>query len=209
MEVNRDADGFLQPLHKGIGCGGQQQVRHVLDADDVGAHLLQLFRQLDEVFLVMDGRDGVGKRAFHHAAVLLGGLDGLLQISDIVQSVENADDVDAVFDGLPAEGIHYVIGVVLVAQDVLAPEQHLQLGVGQGLAELPQPLPGVLVQKAHAGVEGGAAPALQGPVADGVQHLAGGEHILHPHAGGRLGLVGVTKDGVCDIQGLVRQKFHK
>ena len=47
-----------------------------------------------------------------------------------------------------------------VAQDVLAAEQHLQLGVGQALFQGAQALPGVFVQKAHAHVEGGAAPAL-------------------------------------------------
>ena len=58
------------------------------------------------------------------------------------------------------EVLHHVVGIVLVAQDVLAAEQHLQLGVGQALAQLAQALPGVFVQKAQAGVEGGAAPAL-------------------------------------------------
>ena len=152
----------------------------------------------------MNGGDGVAEGSLHHAAVFLGGFDGLFQVPHVVQRVENPDDVDAVFNGLAAEGVHHIVGVVLVAQDVLAPEEHLELRVGQSLAELPQTLPGVLVEKAHARVERRAAPALQRPVADGVQHLTGGEHVLHPHPGGRLGLVCIPEDGVGDIQGLLR-----
>ena len=199
VEVDGNADRLLQPLYQRIGISGQQQVRHVLDADDVGAHLLQLLRQLDEVFLVMDGGDGIGKGGLHHATVLLGGLDGLLQIADIVQGVEDADDVDAVLNRLAAEGVHHVVGVVLVAQDVLAPEQHLQLGVGQGLAELPQPLPGVLVEEAHTGVKGGAAPALH-RVVTGLVHGGQDAFVVHVgQTGGHQGLVGITKDGFSEL----------
>ena len=60
-----------------------------------------------------------------HAAVLLGELDGGFQVAHIVQRIENTDDIDAVFNGLAAELLHHVVGIVLVAQDVLAPEQHL------------------------------------------------------------------------------------
>ena len=138
------------------------------------------------------------------ASVLPGGLDGLFQVPHIVQRVENADDVDAVFNGLAAEGVHHVIGIVLVAQNVLATEQHLQLRVLHVLADGPQPLPRILVQETHTGVEGGAAPALQRVVADGIQHFQRGEHILRGHTGGRLRLVSVPEDGICNEPGLVR-----
>ena len=55
------------------------------------------------------------------------------------------------------ELFHHVVCVVLVAQDVLAAQQHLQLGVRQGLAQLAQALPRILVQEAQAGVKCGAA----------------------------------------------------
>ena len=208
VQVDGHGHGLLQLLDQLVSVHGQQQVGHVLNADDVSAHLLQLLGHLDEVLLGVDGGDGVGQGAFHHAAILLGGLDGLLQIAHVVQSVENSDDVNAVLDGLAAESVHHVVGVVLVAQNVLAAEEHLQLGVGQSSLQLAQTLPGIFVQETHAGVKGGAAPALQRVVADGVQDLAGGEHVLHAHTGGGLRLVGVTQDGVGDQQGFVGQEFH-
>ena len=156
----------------------------------------------------MDRGDGVAEGGLHLSAVLLGGLDGLLQIAHIVERVENADDIDTVFDGLTAEGVHHIVGVVLVAQDILAAEEHLQLGLGQTCLQLAQALPGIFIEETHAAIEGGAAPALQRVVADGVQHFQGGHHVLDGHAGGSLGLVGVTQDGIGDQQGFIRQKFH-
>ena len=57
-------------------------------------------RELDEIVLVVDGSRWYSERvASTLSTVLLGGLDGLLQIAHVVERVENADDVDAVFDG--------------------------------------------------------------------------------------------------------------
>ena len=204
VEMDGDGDRLLQPLDEGVGVHGQQEVGHVLDADGAGTHVLQRLGQLHEVVLVVDGGDGVAHGGLHLAAVLPGGLDGLFQVPHIVQRVENADDVDAVFNGLAAEGVHHIVGIVLVAQNILATEQHLQLRVLHVLADGPQPLPRVFIQEAHTGVEGGAAPALQRVVADGIQHFQRGEHILRGHAGSRLRLVSVPEDGIRNEQGLVR-----
>ena len=89
-----------------------------------------------------------------------------------------------------------------VAQNVLAAQQHLQLGIGQTLLQGPQALPRIFIQKAHAHVERGAATALQGPVDDAVQQGKHGNHILNLHAGGSLRLVRVTQDGVHYLKGI-------
>lgn len=51
---------------------------------------------------------------------------------------------------------------MLIAQDILTTQQHLQLGVGHLGTDLTQPLPGVLLQVAQADVKGSAAPDLSG-----------------------------------------------
>ena len=80
----------------------------------------------------------------------------------------------------------------------------MQLRVRQVGAQLAQPFPRVLIQKAQAGVERGAAPAFEGIVPDRVENFAGGEHLLERHARGGLRLVRVAQDGVGDEKGLVR-----
>ncbi len=129
---------------------------------DVRAHLLQLLRQLDEVFRRYAPGWWYSSWPLRDAAVFLGGLHGRFQIARIVERVEDTDDIDAVFNGLSHEGIHHVVRIMLIAQDVLPAQQHLQLGVGDGLAQGAQALPRILVQKAQAGVKRRAAPALPG-----------------------------------------------
>ncbi|MPN29330.1 hypothetical protein SDC9_176783 [bioreactor metagenome] len=166
MQVNGKSDGFLQPPYQGVGCHGGQQVCHVFDADGVGAHLRELLGKRDEMNLVMDGRDRIGDGGLRKTAVLFYAADGLFHVSRVVQRVEDPDDVNAVFDGFCAEGVHHVVGVVSVAQNALSPKQHLQLRVGQVSAQCAEPFPWILVQIAHTRVKGRAAPAFQRVVTD-------------------------------------------
>ncbi len=135
----------LQALDQRIRLVGQKQVRHVLYADDVRAHLLKLLGEVYEIILGMHGAEGVAHRGLTSAAVFLCSLNGSLHIARIVQRVEDADDIDAVFDGLLHEKIDHVVGVVLVAQNVLPAQEHLQLRVRQRLAQSAQTLPRIFV----------------------------------------------------------------
>ena len=156
--------GVLHALEQGLGLGGAHGTGHILQADGIEAHALQLLAHLGILGRGVDRGLGVGNAAGSHG-VLVGVL------------------------------LHHVIVIVLVAQQVLATQQHLQLGVGHGLAELPQTLPGILVQVPQAAVEGSAAPALHG-VVTGLVH--GGQDALHigkGHTGGHQGLVGIPQDG--------------
>lgn len=78
VQVDGNADGLLEALDKGVGIHRQQQVRHVLDAESVRAHLLELLSELHEIILIVDGGDGVGESGLDLTAVFLRGLDGLL-----------------------------------------------------------------------------------------------------------------------------------
>ena len=173
VQVDGHGDAVLQLAHEVIGVQRQQQVRHILDADGICAHLLEVLGEADEVIVVMHRADGVAQRNLGPAAVLLHGLNSLAQVADVVQRIEDADDIDAVFDGLLAEFLDDIVGIVLVAQNVLAAEEHLQLRLGHVGLQGAQALPRVLVQEAHADVKRRTAPALQRPVAHVVQELAG------------------------------------
>lgn len=132
-------------------------------------------------------------------ACRLDGLHGHAQVAYVVQGVEDAEYIHAVGCRTRHEGTDHVIGVVAVAQRILAAQQHLQPGIGQGLAQSAQALPGVLLEEAHTGVERRPAPHLQGPEADIVELPADREHIIRAHAGGEQGLMGVAQDGLGDF----------
>ena len=128
--------------------------------------------------------------------MLHGLLNGDLKVAHVVQRVENADDVDAVLHGILHELAHHVVGIVLIAQDVLAPQQHLQLGVGHLGADLAQSLPGVLLQIAQAHIKGSAAPDLGGIITGLVDGLQNGLKLAVRQTGGDQRLVRVTQHGL-------------
>ena len=93
----------------------------------------------------MHGAHGVAYGRLAYSAVLLGVFDCGFQISHIVERIEYANDVNAVLDRLAAELLYDIVCIVLIAKYVLTAEKHLQLGVGQGLLQLAETLPGILV----------------------------------------------------------------
>ena len=196
------ADGVLDALDEMLSLIRAHGAGHVLQADGVEAHGLEFLAHLD-IFLdrvdrtlrVGDaaGRDGV------FGGIFLGRLKCGGDVAEVVQCVEDTQDVDAVLDGQFDELLDDIVMVVLVAEQVLATQQHLQLGVGHGLADIAQSLPRILAQIAQAGIERRAAPAFHGVIA-GLVHL--GQDI------GKIGirktgrhqrLVGITKDSFSNL----------
>ncbi|CQQ46800.1 Uncharacterised protein [Salmonella enterica subsp. enterica serovar Typhimurium str. DT104] len=139
---------------------------------------------------------GVGERALGVCAVAAHRLQGGFHIARVVHGIEDAEHVHAVFDGAFDEAFHHVIGVVAIAEQVLAAQQHLQGSLRHGFFELAQAQPRVLAEKADAGVKGGAAPAFEGAVAHVVELSGNRQHIVKAQAGGEQGLVGVAQDDI-------------
>ena len=144
----------------------------------------------------MNGAYGVAYGSLAYSAVFFTALHCLFHIARIVERVENTDDINAVFDRLFNEHINHIVRIVLVAEQVLPAQKHLQLGVGHMLFKGTKPLPRVLVQKAHTRVKRSAAPTFKAPVAYRVKLFKRGEHILNTHARSRLRLVRVTENGI-------------
>lgn len=184
---------LLNPLYHLISFIGQQQIGHILYADCIRAHLFHFPGQLHKIILRMHGAGGVAYSAFGDSAVFFAGFNRLLQIAQIVQRVKNPYDIYAVLYGFLYKHIHYVVRVMLISQNVLPSEKHLQLGVGHGLFKRAQALPRILVQKTQTGVKGGASPAFQGIIAHAVQHWSNGQHFVQAHARSRLGLMRVPQ----------------
>ena len=168
MDLDGDGERLGEGGDEAAGCQRGEDAGHVLDADGLGAHLLLLLRDLDEEVEGVDGAGGVADRALGVAAVLLDGADGHLEVAVVVEGVEDAEDVHAVLDGEGDEALEDIVGVVLVAEDVLAAQEHLERGLLRVGLDEAQALPGIFAEEAQADVERGAAPALQGVEADGV-----------------------------------------
>ncbi len=196
--------GLLDALDQMLGLIGAHGAGHILEADGLKAHLFKLLAHLNVLVHGVHGtlRVGDAARGDDVPVVLLGvglhSLEGGFDVAEVVERVEDADDVDAVLDGQLYELLHHVVVIVLVAQQVLAAQQHLQLGVGHVLADVAQTLPGILAQVAQAGVEGGAAPALHRIVPGLIHGLEDVLKIGIGQTGRHQGLVGVTQDSFGD-----------
>ena len=88
---------------------------------------------------------------------------------------------------------------MLVAQNILTAQKHLELGVGHCSADLAQSFPRVLIEEAQAHIEGGTAPAL-GRVVTGLVKL--GEDRFKLLIGKSCcdqRLVRISKDSFCKL----------
>ncbi|GAR04128.1 hypothetical protein NGUA02_03828 [Salmonella enterica] len=132
---------------------------------------------------------GVGAMAAHR-------LQCGFHIARVVHGVEDAEHVHTVFHRAFDEALHHVVGVVAVAEQGLAAQQHLQRGFGHGFFEFTQANPRGFAEGTDAGVKGRTAPALQRAVADIVKLSGNRQHIVKAQAGGEQRLVGVTQDDV-------------
>ena len=182
----------LDPLHEPFGHHGAQEPGHVLDAERIGTHLHQPIGECGEALDGVHGARRVAQGALYVAACALHALERRLEIPRIVEGVEDAEDLHAVFDGAFAELEHDIIGVVAIADGVLAAEKHLRGGVLEARFHLAQPLPRVLEEEAHGCVEGGPAPAFDAAVADGIHPLQRGNHVLGAHTGGKERLMPIA-----------------
>ena len=186
VQMNRNINIFLELFNKGIRIIGEQKVSHILNADNIRTHFFKGLCHFNKVFLVMNGAYGVAYGSLAYSAVFFTALHCLFHIARIVERVENTDDINAVFDRLFNEHINHIVRIVLVAEQVLPAQKHLQLGVGHMLFKGAQSLPRVLVQKAHAAVKCSAAPAFKTPVSHRIKLLKRREHILNAHTRSRL-----------------------
>ena len=108
-------------------------------------------------------------------------LDGCLQVTEIVQRIEDPEHVDAVGRATLDEFFNQVVRVVPVAQDVLTAKQHLLRRVRHCRFEPPDPFPRILAQVADARIEGGAAPRLDGPKTHPIEFVRNWQHVVDTH----------------------------
>ena len=184
MQMDRDLYRRFHTAYEVIGIERRQKPGHVFDAERVGSQILELFRDVDKTVHAVDGTDGIADGGFDMFAAGFHFSHGPFDVADIVQCVEDAKDVDAIGGGPFDEPFQHIVGIVPISDQVLPAEQHLELGIGHGGTQGAEPFPGILFEEAKARVEGGATPDLERPIADGVELLGDGQHVLRPHARG-------------------------
>ena len=92
-------------------------------------------------------------------------------VSTLMTDKAHTQNINTVINTLLYKVIHQLVGIMPIAQHILPAEEHLQLCIGALFADQAQSVPGILIQKAQAGVKSGTAPALQRMITDLVHLL--------------------------------------
>ena len=198
MELDRDLYGFFHSLNKLVRVVRREQSRHILYTYRIGAAVLVFLRKLYEVFVVMNRAYRVGYRRLNVSALFLGRVYRGLEVAHVVERVEYPYYVYTVGYRFLHEVLYHVVGVMSVAENVLASKEHLQLCVRSGLSYLSQPVPGILVQESQAGVERRPAPDLERMIADFIHQRQRRKHLLGRHSGRDQRLMSVSAYGFCN-----------
>ncbi|VGP39343.1 hypothetical protein SB00094_01725 [Klebsiella variicola subsp. tropica] len=138
VQVQGDVVAFFDFAHQLIRRARREDAGHIFNRNGVDAGFQQLFGEVEPGLQGVGRAGGVRKRALGVGAVAADSLQGGLHVARVVHGIEDAEDVHAVFDGALDEALHHVIGVVAVAEQVLAAEQHLQRGFRHRLFQLAQ-----------------------------------------------------------------------
>ena len=182
------------------------------------AHLLEFLRQADVVLeriLVapfVENVAGVANRRFADGVGALYRLHGHAQIGRVVQRIEDAENIHARLGGVLHESGDDVVGIVGVPDRIGAAEEHLETHIGNAGAQLTKPFPRILVEEAHGGVEGRAAPHFEGEQTSfGItepmrQGISAGQHVVAANARGHQRLVRVTERRIGHQQTLLLQR---
>src|SRR4051794_23301185 len=106
----------LDPFHEVVGWLRLEKPRHVFNADGIATHLYKLFGHFDERRDRVDRRNCVADGSLRVLPRLLYRLYRCLQIADIIQCVEDAEDVHAIFGSACHETFDYTILIMAVAK---------------------------------------------------------------------------------------------
>ena len=153
--MHRQVDGFLQGRDQQFGGLRLEEAGHVFDRDQMSAGVFQAARQVEVVLqIVLRTRRigdiaGIAKADFRQSLRPLAHRPnaGLHRLHP-VEAVEDAEYVDPRFGRLLDEAYDQIIGIGRIAHGIRAAQQHLKANVGNGLAQLREPLPGIFFQKA-------------------------------------------------------------
>ena len=160
---------MLEAIDDIVGVLRRDEARHILEDHGMGAHLFNFTPHLDELIGVVDGAGGVADGAVSLRSGSARRFDGALHVARIIEGIKYPENIHTVLGGATDESFDHIVGKVGVLHDVLPAEEHHVGGFGTGFFKRVQSIKGKLVEKAQAGIDGGASPGFEGIEAPVVQ----------------------------------------
>ena len=198
--MHGQTDFGIERLHQALGAIRGEQAGHVFDGDGIGPEVFELLAVLQITVERVHRRYRVGNGALEPTAACLNSLGVIDDIANIVQRIEHAKDLNAVFFRACDKTVHDVFGIVLISHEVLTAREHGQIGIGHVGFDGSQTLPRVLIEKTQTCVKRRATPRFNGPIPNLVHFRQDGQHIAELHAGSPQALLAVADGGVHQLQ---------
>ena len=126
MQVNRCLDVRFQRLNEIVSIIRSYQSCHIFDANAIRAHIFELLSFLhiiiDVIYFSAHALFGqrIADCALKVFLILLNYLHCGGEITEVVQSVKDSEYIDAVITSTLSECFHHVVGIVLIANEVLS-----------------------------------------------------------------------------------------
>ena len=184
MQVNGNLDGGFELRDKILSDIWLQQSRHILDTDGMASHLFEFDRQLNEHFVGVHRADRVYETALDMR--LFGtferGADRHFQVANVVERIEDTEDADTACRGFLNELFYNIVGIMIIAEQVLTAQEHLDRGL-EVLLQSVQTFPRIFIKETQARIKCCSAPSFKGVVPDGIKRLKLRKHIRNSHAG--------------------------
>ena len=197
MKLDRKAGSLLQRLDHLRCLIWNQKPCHILKTDRSSAHIFNLLRYVNPVFQSIRVAQRIRQRNLCVRLLLHRRRNRRLQITKIVQTVEDTDHVNPVRHRFLYKILYHIVCIRAVSQNILASEQHLQFRVLKAVAEFAESLPRIFLQEPEGRVKCRASPALYGMIPDFVHLLHDRKHLFRRHTCGNQRLMRVTQDRLC------------
>ncbi len=151
---------------------------------------------------------GIGYCALQVCTGFLYLVHGALHVADIVQRIEYAEDIDAIFMRCSNEFIHNIVRIMTVTDKVLSPEEHLDRRVLQFSFEVAEPIPGIVIQKPDTGIKGRPSPGFNRKKTALIEIPCQREHVLRTEPGRDQRLVRIAEGCVRDLHFTGNDSIH-
>ena len=209
VKVDRNADLLLERPDQQLCSVRFAQTGHVLDGQNVSAHLFEFLRHRDVILQIVlrpsgiKDVAGVADDGFADCSTFVDRVHRDLHVGNPVQRIEDAEHVDAGVGGLGHKRFDHVVGIVCVADGVRRAQQHLKQDVGNPLTHRDKPLPRTLLEESHRSVKRRAAPHFDRKELGAKPRVSVGnpQEVMRTHPSRQQRLVRVAKGGVRDEQG--------
>ena len=123
----------------------EQKTRHIFNANRIRSHRLDFLRNIHPIVHGVRISKRINQRHLRMTAFFFTRLYRSLQISHVIETVKNSENINPVCNGFLDEIFNDIIRVMLISQNILPSKEHLQLCFFEAFPQLSKSHPGIFL----------------------------------------------------------------